>query len=192
MDPATAITRLMDGYTRYSTGRPEHPRQTAADRAETALAPRPLAVILGCADARVPPEVIFDQGLGDLFVVRIAGNVVTDEVLGSIEVAVLEMAAPLVVVLGHTRCRAVQTALEASDGSAAVTGHVSSIVEALLPVVARSPQTDPPAAVRENVRHVVAALRSSEPVIAPAVHGGTLDVRGWLYDVESGLVEMLV
>src|SRR5829696_8093869 len=136
VDPATALGRLMDGHTRVVTGRAEHPRRTDARRAEVALAPRPFAVILGCADARVPPELIFDQGLGDLFVVRIAGNVVTDEVLGSVEVAVRDMATPLVVALGHTRCRAVQTALDVLCGAAEATGHTPGIVEALLPAVA--------------------------------------------------------
>ena len=195
MDPATALTMLLDGHTRFITGRTEHPRQSDERRAEVALQPRPFAVIFGCADTRVPPEILFDQGIGDLFVVRIAGNVVTDEVLGSIEVAVRETGASLLVALGHTRCRAVQTALEVRSGTGEAAGHVNSIVGAILPAVAAIEPAmgdSLDAAVRENVRHAAAALRASEPVLASAVRAGTLEVHGWLYDVETGLVEMLV
>ncbi|MGH2583705.1 MAG: carbonic anhydrase, partial [Dehalococcoidia bacterium] len=82
MEPATAIQALLDGYTRFATGRPAHPHRTHARQAEVAAAPQPIAIVLGCMDARVPPEVIFDQGIGDLLVVRVAGAIVTDAVLG--------------------------------------------------------------------------------------------------------------
>ena len=194
MDPATALTMLQDGHTRFITGRTEHPRQSDERRAEVALRPGPFAIVLGCADTRVPPEILFDQGIGDLFVVRIAGNVVTDEVLGSLEVAVQEMGTQLLIVLGHTRCAAVRTALEAMSSGEGAVGHVGSIVEALLPAVAGVEAATGDrlaAAVRENVRHAAATLRTSEPVLAPTVRAGTLEVYGWLYDVETGLVEML-
>jgi carbonic anhydrase len=195
MDPATALTMLQDGHTRFITGRMEHPRQSDERRADVAQRPSPFAIIFGCADTRVPPEILFDQGIGDLFVVRLAGNVVTDEVLGSIEVAVQEMGAPLLIVLGHTRCAAVRAAVEAQSGEGEAGGHVGSIVEALLPAVAGVGSTAGDrfgAAVRENVRRAAAMLRASEPVLAPAVREGTLEVHGWLYDVETGLIEMLV
>jgi hypothetical protein len=132
MDPVTARRLLLDGYTRFATARLEHPNQSDERRAAVAAAAAPIAAILGCADARVPPEVIFDQGFGDLFVVRIAGAVVTDAILGSIELAVRDMAVPLLVVLGHTRCLAVQTALAVIEGDDEAAGHAGALIEALI------------------------------------------------------------
>ena len=195
MDPATALQTLLDGHTRHITERPAHPHQTHDRRTEVAAGPRPIAAILGCADARVPPEVLFDQGIGDLFVVRVAGAAVTDLVLGSLAVAVAEMGVPLIVVLGHTRCRAVQLAVETLYGEGEATEHLNAVVEALLPAVAgvaNQPGDRVGAATRAAVSLAVARLRAAEPVLAPRVHEGTLEVAGWLYDVDSGIVEMLV
>lgn len=194
MDPVTARRVLLDGYTRFVTGRPEHPDQTDERRAAVAAATAPIAAILGCADARVPPEVIFDQGFGDLFVVRIAGAVVTDAVLGSIEVAVRDMAVPLLVVLGHTRCLAVQAALSVIEGDGEAVGHAGALIEALIPAVdhatpASGSRLD--AAIRAHIRLSVEHLQGCEPVLASAVRSGGLEVAGWLYDVDTGIIEMI-
>ena len=184
----------MDGHTRVITGRPLHPNQTDARRAEVAISPRPFAVIVGCMDARVPPEIIFDQGLGDLFVIRVAGGVVTDVVLGSVEVAVRDFGVPLVVVLGHERCRAVQTAVEVCRGERTAVGHAGSIVEALRPAVAAvadQPGDRTAVAARAGVGLAVSRLRSAEPLLAERARSGDLEIAGWLYDVDTGIVEMI-
>jgi carbonic anhydrase len=194
MDPVTARRLLLDGYTRFATARLEHPNQSDERRAAVAAATAPIAAILGCADARVPPEVIFDQGFGDLFVVRIAGAVVTDAVLGSIEVAVRDMAVPLLVVLGHTRCRALRIALDVIDGDGEAVGHTGALIDALIPAVERTaavPGDRLDATIRASIRLSVEQLRTCEPILAPAVRAGALELAGWLYDVESGIVEMI-
>lgn len=194
MEPATAIRSLLDGYTRFATGRPEHPNQTHARRVEVAAAPQPIALVLGCMDARVPPEVIFDQGIGDLLTVRVAGAIVTDAVLGSIELAVRDAGVPLVIILGHTRCKAMQIALEAISGDHEAVGHGAAIVEALLPAIAaigKQPGDRPRAAVEAQVTLTTQRLRDREPALADRVRAGALEVRGWLYDVDTGILEML-
>jgi carbonic anhydrase len=194
VEPVTAIQALLDGYTRFATGRPEHPNQTHAWLAEVAAAPQPIAVVLGCMDARVPPEVIFDQGIGDLLVVRVAGALITDAVLGSIELAVQDAGVPLVVVLGHARCKAIQMALEVLSGTREAVGHTAAIVEVLLPAIAaigEQPGDRLRAAAGAQVTLAAQQLRDAEPALADRVRGGALEVRGWLYDVDTGILEML-
>jgi carbonic anhydrase len=110
--PAEAISRLKQGNGRFTSGNQQHPRQSTTQRVELANSQHPFAVIVGCADSRVPPEIVFDQGLGDLFVLRVAGNVIDDHSLGSTEYAVDHLAVRLIVVLGHQRCGAVKAAKE--------------------------------------------------------------------------------
>src|SRR5262245_58593416 len=111
-----ALQQLLEGHRRYVTGNPLHPHQTAVHRAAIAQHQHPIAIIFGCSDSRVPVEIIFDQGLGDLFVIRLSGHVLTDAALGSIEYAVEELGVPLVMVLGHQRCGAVSAAVAAVTG----------------------------------------------------------------------------
>ncbi len=187
---APALERLLEGNRRYVAGRAEHPRADAARRAELATTQRPFAVVLSCADSRVPPEVLFDQGIGDLFVVRVAGNVVSDEVLGSIEYAVEHLETRLVLVLGHERCGAVQATLAGGDAG----GHVQSLVRAIAPHVrglAGTGEERMDAAVRANVRAVAARLRRSTPVLKREVDEHGLRVAGARYDLDSGMVEIL-
>src|SRR5436305_10408878 len=108
--PAEAMSRLKEGNGRYTNGNPQHPRQSSEEREKLTKSQHPFAIVLGCADSRVPAEIVFDQGLGDLFVVRVAGNVIDDQSLGSIEYAVDHLAVRLIVVLGHQRCGAVKAA----------------------------------------------------------------------------------
>lgn len=190
MDAAAARRLLLDGYTRFVTGHPDRSHQSQERRSAVAAGARPTAVVLGCVDSRVPPEVIFDQGFGDLFVVRIAGAIVTDAVLASIELGVREMAAPLVIVLGHTRCRAIQAGIDVVAGRAAVVGHEAGIIEALRPALAGSASAE--AAVRAAVLIATEQVRTSAPILATAVASGAVEVAGWLYDVETGIVEMLI
>jgi carbonic anhydrase len=115
VSPDDARTQLMQGNARYVAAKMKHPTQSAERRIEVAKGQHPVAVVLGCADSRVPPELLFDQGLGDLFTVRVAGNIADDAVIGSIEYALEHLGATLVMVLGHERCGAVQAAVDLSE-----------------------------------------------------------------------------
>jgi carbonic anhydrase len=144
----------------------------------------------------VPPEVVFDQGIGDLFTVRVAGNVTSDDsIIGSIEYAVEELSVPLIMVLGHERCGAVQAAVEIVTKNAHVPGHIAGLVRPIEPAV-RQVQKKPgdlvDNAVRENVRLGVANLRSSEPILAEAVRHGAVRIIGGRYDLETGVVDVIV
>jgi len=185
-----AIEALLEGNRRFAAGRPEHPRRDAAHRAAVGGGQRPFAAVVSCSDSRVPPEIVFDQGIGDLFVVRSAGNLVDEFGLASIEYAAEHLGAPLVVVLGHARCGAVQAAVAGGEAP----GRLGALVAALGPVVERARRAGGDvveAAVRENIRAVAAALRSSEPILKPRADGGRLAIVGAFYDLESGAVEFL-
>ena len=184
----------MEGHQRYVTGKPLYPRQTAARRAAVAQSQRPIAVIFGCADSRVPPEIIFDQGLGDLFVIRLAGHVLTDAVLGSIEYAVAEFGVPLIMVLGHERCGAVKAAVAAVEGGGTNPGHIYTLVNAIKPAVAKvkdSPGDVVDNAVRAHITMVVEQLQSSTPLLAPLVQSGKLKIVGARNDLDGGEVDIL-
>jgi carbonic anhydrase len=190
-----ALQRLLDGNKRYVTTNFAHPDQTAERRIEVANAQYPFACILGCSDSRVPAEIVFDQGLGDLFMVRVAGNVASSgEVLGSIEFAVAELQVPLVLVLGHERCGAVTAAVEAVVRGVTPSGHIDSLVQAIRPAVLRvegslGDMLDN--AVRANVELVVAQLARSEPILAPAVRAGRVRIAGARYDLDTGQVDII-
>ena len=129
--PAEAISRLKEGNERYTRGNPQHPHESSEERTQLAKSQHPFAVVLGCADSRVPPEIVFDQGLGDLFVLRVAGNVIDDHSLGSIEYAVDHLAVRLIVVLGHQRCGAVKAAKETIAAKGEAPAHIQSRVTAI-------------------------------------------------------------
>lgn len=192
VDALAAMDRLKEGNKRYAGDGARHSNQTKARREEVAAGQHPFAVILGCADSRVPPELIFDQGLGDLFVHRVAGNIATEELIGSMEYAVEHLGVPLIVVLGHEKCGAVSATL----GGGEAPGHIGSLVEAIRPVVEkwRETSSDTPAVddiVRANVLHVVEQLKSSEPILAEFVKEGKLAVVGARYDLEEGTVDFI-
>jgi len=185
--PDQALRELVAGNQRYFVAKVAHPRQTLERRREVAHGQHPFAAILGCSDSRVPPEILFDQGLGDLFVVRVAGNVVDDVVLGSLEYAVDHLAVPLVVVLGHGKCGAVTAAV--SGGGAH--GHVGSVLAALRPAVERTAGRTGDAvqnAVRANVDLGLEHLRTASTLLAGRERAGTLKLAGALYDVDAGTV----
>jgi carbonic anhydrase len=185
IDIKTALQKLIDGNKRYVSGNAVHPNQTAERRAAVADAPNPFAVILSCADARVPPEIIFDCGIGDLFVVRNAGNLVNDEVLGSIEYAVKYFGTRLIIVMGHTKCGAVSSAVQGGK----FPGHIPALVNAILPAVkiAKGQSGDlVENSVIENVNLVVNKLKSSGPVLEQFIETGGLQIIGACYDMDSG------
>jgi carbonic anhydrase len=190
LDPDEALSMLFDGNVRYAVGDPIHPNQSVDRRAATAEGQEPLAVIVGCSDSRVPPEIIFDQGIGDLFVVRLAGNVVDDAALASIEYAVQHLGTRLVVVLGHERCGAVEAAMKSYYGD----DHIGNLVDAIKPAVIKATAKEGDMwanAVRHNVLLVVDRLRSSGPVLSTLATEGKLKVVGAYYDLDEGTVELV-
>jgi carbonic anhydrase len=189
--PAEAISKLKEGNGRYTSGNLQHPGQTTERRAELAKDQHPFAVILSCSDSRVPPEIVFDQGLGDLFVVRVAGNVIDDHGLGSIEYAVDHLGARLIVVLGHQSCGAVKAAKETIAAKGKAPGHIQSLVTAIKPVVEATAKDDLETTVKANVKHVVQALRSSTPILKAKVDSGEVQVIGGYYSLDTGGVSLL-
>lgn len=190
LSPDEALARLTAGNQRYVQNMATRPDQTAARRTQLAVGQHPFAIILGCSDSRVAPEIVFDQGLGDLFVVRVAGNVLDDEGIGSLEYAVEHLHVPLIVVLGHSKCGAVTAAVSGEPAP----GHIGAIVDALKPAVkaTRGQPGDPvELTVNANVQRVVSELKASKPILAEHLGNGTLKIVGAKYDLSSGSVELL-
>ncbi len=189
--PAEAISKLKEGNGRYTSGNLQHPAQTTERRTELAKSQHPFAVILSCSDSRVPPEIVFDQGLGDLFVVRVAGNVIDDESLGSIEYAVDHLGVRLILVLGHQSCGAVKAAKETIAAKGKAPGHIQSLVTAIKPAVEATVNGDLDATIKANVKHVADALRSSTPILKGKVDSGEMKVIGGYYNLDTGAVSFL-
>lgn len=185
-----SLKALLEGNKRFVEGSCVRPHATPAYRSTQAQAQHPWAVIVSCADSRVPPELLFDEGIGDLFVCRVAGNIVGDVELGSIEYAVEHLKVPLVVVLGHERCGAVEAAVVGGHAH----GHIDSLVKAIRPAVERArkiPGDLVDNAVRANVELTVEQLRTSAPLLADRVKKGRLRVVGARYDLDTGRVDLL-
>jgi len=187
-----ALQKLQEGNARFVQEKAIHPHQSAERRAEVVSGQNPFAVILGCSDSRVPPEITFDQGIGDLFVVRTAGQVVDEVALGSIEYAVEHLGVPLVVVLGHDMCGAVKATIAGGEAS----GHIGSLVAAINPAVERARKKGKEEqllnnSIDENVRMIALELRSSEPLLSRLVKEGKLEIVGARYRLDSGRVEIL-
>lgn len=183
--------RLMAGNARFVDNRLEHPDQSPLRRDEVAKGQHPFAIVLTCSDSRVPPEVLFDTGLGDVFVIRVAGNTVDDAAIGSIEYAVEHLHVPLVVVLGHERCGAVQAAVQAVQKHETAPGHLAAIIDPIVPAVTAVEGQGGDVvenAVRENVVRVAHQLQNSKPILAEAIHEKKLSVIGARYDLDSGQV----
>ena len=194
--PDAALQRLMAGNARYLAGRLTHPDTDMARRSALKGGQQPFATVLGCADSRVPPELIFDQGLGDIFDVRVAGNVVDDAVLGSIEYAVVHLACPLVMVLGHQRCGAVTATLQALDGKGSEEDRETKIgaLAALITPAARSAPAGGDrldAAVRANARRQAELLLADSPALEAHAAAGKLKVVSARYDLDDGRVTLL-
>lgn len=185
-----ALTRLKGGNSRYVKGAAKHPNQDKQARESVAKTQKLFAVILGCADSRVPPEVLFDQGIGDLFVVRVAGNLADDAIIGSIEYAVEHLGTHLVVVLGHERCGAVKATVDGGEAP----GHIGALVNAIQPAVtkARGEKGDLlDNSVKENAEMVAEQLRESKPILEEMVKKGKIKIVAARYDLDTGVVELL-
>jgi len=189
--PAEAISKLKEGNGRYTSGNLQHPGQTSERRAELAKTQHPFATILSCSDSRVPPEIVFDQGLGDLFIVRVAGNVINDEGLGSVEYSIDHLGSRLILVLGHQNCGAVKAARETIAAKGNAPGHIESLVTAIKPAVEATAKEDLDATIKANVKHVVQALRSSTPILKAEVDSGKIQVIGGYYSLDTGAVTFL-
>jgi carbonic anhydrase len=186
-----ALKILMEGNARFMAAKPSYPNQTEERRATVAKAQHPIAIVVGCSDSRVTPELAFDQGLGDLFVIRVAGNVVDEQPLGTIEYGLEEFHIPLIVVLGHERCGAVQATLDLSESGGTAPGHIQSLVKAIQPAVAQAKTQVGDVldtAVIANVGNVVGMLKNSEPIIKGLVTSQKIRVVGARYDLDSGQV----
>ena len=195
MRAEAALERLMAGNARFVSGSVRAPRRDAVRRVEVANEQRPFAAILACADSRVPPEIVFDEGLGDLFVVRVAGNTAVDPlVVGSLQYAVEVLGTPLVFVLGHSQCGAVKAAIDLVDTGNVPPGDLRSVVSPIVPAVeavARTPEAERlDAAIEENVHRAIVRLRGDE-LLAPRVARGSILVTGGIYQLESGQVELI-
>ena len=189
-----ALAELKAGNVRhYSVGH-SHPRLSVARRYEIETKQNPSAVILGCSDSRVPPELIFDQGLGDLFVIRVAGHVLDDIVIASLEYAAAHLEVPLIVVLGHSRCGAVSAAVKAAAGKGAKEGHILSLLSAIETASAREAKDfddQVERVTRTHIHHVAWSIRGCKPILAERVQAGTLEVVEAYYDIGSGSVEFI-
>lgn len=192
--PREAFDTLLAGNQRFVGGAPQHPNQDAARRAEVVPSQSPFAVLFGCSDSRLAAEIIFDRGLGDLFVVRTAGHVQGPEVLGSIEYGVSVLGAPLVVVLGHDACGAVAATRSAVEDGAAAGGYVREVIERVTPSVlaARAAgRTRDEDFIAEHIRHTVDLLMERSRVLADAVDAGRVAVVGLSYRLVDGTARVV-
>jgi len=188
-DPDATLKVLLTGNRRFVAGRAIHPHQTLARLRELSKGQHPSAVILSCADSRVAPELLFDQGLGDVFIVRVAGNLLDDENLGSIEYAVEHLGTRLIVVLGHQRCGAVSAAVQGGKPA----GHVGKLVEDIQPSVEATkgkPGDAVENAMRANVLRMVSLIADDE-TLGPVIKEGKVKVVGARYDLDNGRVELV-
>lgn len=194
ISPDEALSRLMSGNARYVSNKPS-PTDFASTRAALALGQNPYASILSCADSRISPELCFDAERGDLFVTRVAGNYVTPAILASLEYGAAVLQSPLIVVLGHTSCGAINAAIKAVKKDEDFPGHIQQLTTDLSPAVTAAMKTKPAnlelAAVRENVLINVNKLRNATPILRRRVQNGQLKVVGGVYDLDTGRVDLI-
>ena len=190
LDPSAAKKRLMDGNQRFVHQLSEHRDQSPTRMKEVSQAQHPFAALLSCADSRVAPEILFDEGIGDLFDIRVAGNIVTPEVLGSLEYAVEILGTPLIMVLGHERCGAVTAAVQGKR----LSGHIDSFVKAIKPAIANLEGTSDDLvdkAVVANVRYQIQKLTQNSTILSQQLLDGKLEIVGGRYDLDTGEVILI-
>jgi carbonic anhydrase len=192
--PTEALTRIMAGNARYAANQPTT-KDYSAGRAARAVAQYPVAAILSCADSRVSPELIFDQGPGDLFACRVAGNYVNIDNLASLEYGVAVLGAPMIMVLGHTNCGAVSAVVKNTEKSTPLPGHIFMLVDALQPgvekAIAEGGEHVLDHAIEANVRFSVERLRRAQPILAQRVKEKKLEIVGAVYQLATGKVKLL-
>ncbi|MDO1500762.1 carbonic anhydrase [Winogradskyella maritima] len=193
-DPYYGLKKLIYGNKRFAENKSISPRQTDEDLRNTELGQTPFATIIGCADSRVPNEIIFDQGVGDLFITRTAGQVMAEASYGTIEYAVAALDTKLIVVLGHQSCGAVDAAMKLPENPP---GHVVTLINAIKPASLKAKQSnlsdveELDIAVHENVREQVKLLRNLEPLLSRKYQAGETLIVGAVYNMQSGKVEFL-
>jgi carbonic anhydrase len=186
---ASALKELKSGNQRFVENHQTHPNQDKALRDKLSESGQtPMAAILSCSDSRVPAELLFDQGFGDLFVIRVAGNVPGEDEMGSIEYAVEHLGVPLVVVLGHTKCGAVSAAVQGANEPGALGQLLTRLTDAVKSVETLPDEAKAPAAVKANVELGVKALAAKSPVLAKSVKEGRVKIMGAVYNLEDGRV----
>lgn len=189
LSPNEALNELLKGNKRFASQKTQGRNRNAFRLREVAKGQNPFAAILGCADSRVPSEIIFDQGLGDLFVVRVAGNIATPEEVGSLEFGTLVLGAKVLMVLGHERCGAVKAAIENKP----VPGKISAILDQIQPAVISTSKNSPDRLAEVTVANVklqMATLKAS-PVIANLINTKKLKIVGAVYDLDTGLIKQV-
>ncbi len=197
LDPDAVLKKLLEGNKRFANGEAAQPRRKPADFVPLAEGQAPMAIIVGCADSRVSPELIFDQGVGDLFVVRVAGNVVSSAgaaIKGSIEFAVAELGARLIIVLGHTACGAVKAAIAHIDANDTLPGAIRELVDIIRPAAASvrgKPGDKLENATKANVKQGIERIKTLDPILSEFVKKGELKVVGGVYDLATGVVNMV-
>jgi carbonic anhydrase len=192
--PVAALQRLQEGNARYAANAPNE-RDFSSGRAARAQAQYPIAAILSCADSRVVPDLVFDQSPGELFVVRVAGNVVSPDLLASLEYGVQFLGVPLIVVVGHSGCGAVDAAIKVLKTSAQLPGHLPDLIRAIKPAVVVAEKTQAGTlldnAIAENVRRQVARLKGAAPVVQKAYGDKRIDIVGGVYDIATGKITLV-
>jgi carbonic anhydrase len=191
VSPDEAIKRLKDGNARY-VGDQSINRDFSIGRAERAQGQRPFAAIVGCADSRLSPEIIFDQGPGDLFVVRVAGNFVDEEGLASLEFGTAVLGCSVIMVLGHSSCGAIEATIDVVQNGTELPGHLPALAAKIRPAVetaiAAKPDDLMVAATIQNVKDNVAYLQTAKPIVADLVSSGKLKIVGGVYELATGMV----
>jgi carbonic anhydrase len=193
LSPNAALERLMHGNDRYVEGKMK-PHDFIGERPTLALGQNPFAGILGCADSRVGPEYAFDAGRGDLFVCRVAGNFAEVDSIASFEYAVAVLGTPLILVLGHSKCGAVDAAVKAVKDGKEFPGHISSLVEAIRPAVKAAQDHAGDLldnSIKQNVILNVERLKTAGPILSSAVRAEKLKVAGGIYSLETGRVTLI-
>ncbi len=191
--PDDALARLREGNQRFVADKEGHPNSNPARRTTVAAKQQPFATVLGCVDSRVPPELIFDRGLGDIFVIRTAGHTLDHAVTGSIEFGAAELKIPLILVLGHERCGAVKATIDILGGTGEAPGDIAMLVQAITPAVeeARAKPGDLlDNAVEINVTRTIATL-SATSVLADLITQSKVKIAGAIYDLDTGVVRFL-
>jgi carbonic anhydrase len=197
VNPDQALAELLAGNQRFLTGNRTSPRGRPEEFRTLAHGQFPEAIIISCADSRVAPEILFDVGVGDIFVIRVAGNVIDGAgtaIKGSIEYGVAELNVPLIVILGHSGCGAVKAAIQHIADRDSLPGAINGLVELIKPAVTMSkglPGDSLTNAIRQNVEIGVRRLQSLEPILAPRAKDGTLKVVGGVYDLSTGSVTLI-
>ncbi|MEM8969278.1 MAG: carbonic anhydrase [Bacteroidota bacterium] len=185
-----ALKELMDGNRRFMEEHQKHPHEDRQWRYSLTEGQHPFAVILTCSDSRVAPEIIFDQGLGDLFVIRVAGNVAREKVIGSIEYAIAHLGTKLIVVMGHEKCGAVGASLEIDENE----GHIGAIIQAIKPAVYLAKQMEGDLltnSIRNNAQMVAEQLKEAQPILTREIKSGGVKVVPAYYKISTGEVELL-